>query len=100
MLRDIVQTAEFQAKPISRDALVSSLAIAEEHLKCAYSTTVTVKGFIFEAETVLCMSMLFVYTFHGRLPLVYSFNDGFEEESDIHMYLEEIDRVLIEELLF
>lgn len=76
------------------------MAIVEEHLKCAYSTTVTVKGFMFEAETVLCMSMLFVYTFHGRLPLVYSFNDGFEEESDIHMYLEEIDRVLIEELLF
>ncbi|KAE8332784.1 hypothetical protein BDV39DRAFT_199782 [Aspergillus sergii] len=81
MLRDMVQAREFQAKPISKG--------------CA----VTVKDFMSGAGTVLGMSMLFIYTFHDRLRLVYSFNDGFEEESNIHMYLEEIDRVLPVELL-
>lgn len=99
MLRDMVQTPEFQARPISRDALVSSLGVVEEHLKHTYGTTVTVKDFMFGAETVLGMSMLFVYTFRDQLRLVYSFNDGFEEESDIQMYLEELDTALTEELL-
>ncbi|KAE8360397.1 hypothetical protein BDV27DRAFT_148731 [Aspergillus caelatus] len=99
MLRDMVQTPEFQAKPISRDALVSSLGIVEEHLKHTYGTTVTVEDFMFGAETVLGMSMLFIYTFRDQLRLVYSFNDGFEEGSDILMYLEEVDKVMTEELL-
>ncbi|KAB8215969.1 hypothetical protein BDV33DRAFT_194795 [Aspergillus novoparasiticus] len=93
MLRDMVQTPKFQPKTISRDALVSSLGIMEEPLERAYGTTVTVKDFMFGAETVLGISMSFIYMFHDQLRLVYSFNDGFEEEYDIQMYLEEIDNV-------
>ncbi|KAE8309995.1 hypothetical protein BDV41DRAFT_566917 [Aspergillus transmontanensis] len=70
-----------------------------EHLERAYGTTVTVKDFMFGTETVLGISMLFIYMFHDQLRLVYSFNDGFEEESDIQMYLEDIDRMSTEELL-
>ncbi|PIG82848.1 hypothetical protein AARAC_003118 [Aspergillus arachidicola] len=99
MLREMVQAPVFEAKPISSDALVSSLDIMEEHLERVYSTTVTVKDFMFGAKTVLGISMLFIYMFHDQLRLEYSFNDGFEEESDIRMYLEEIDRMSTEELL-
>ncbi|KAB8211932.1 hypothetical protein BDV34DRAFT_208445 [Aspergillus parasiticus] len=98
MLRDIVSTPEFQGKPILRDALFSSLDIMEEHLERAYGTTVTVKDFMFGAETVLGISMLFISMFHNELRPVYSFNDGFEEESDVQMYLEDIDRMSTEEL--
>ncbi|KAJ9235582.1 hypothetical protein DTO169E5_6037 [Paecilomyces variotii] len=95
---DAVQTPEFAEKPISRDALVSSLGIVERHLQRTYGDAFVVKDVKIGVDVVLGMSMFFVYTFRDSLRLVYSFNDGYESPSDIQTYLDEIQRILVEEL--
>ncbi|KAJ9397096.1 hypothetical protein DTO282F9_6029 [Paecilomyces variotii] len=95
---DAVQTPEFAEKPISRDALVSSLGIVERYLQRTYSDAFVVKDVKIGVDVVLGMSMFFVYTFRDSLRLVYSFNDGYESSSDIQTYLGEIQRILVEEL--
>ncbi|PWY77438.1 hypothetical protein BO70DRAFT_363370 [Aspergillus heteromorphus CBS 117.55] len=99
MLSNAIQTPEFQAHPISRDALVSSLGIAEQYLQRTYGRSITVRDIKTGVDVVLGMSMLFIYTFHDQLRLLYCFNDGYEEASNIDTYLEDLKRILVEELL-
>ncbi|KAK5625954.1 hypothetical protein RRF57_001670 [Xylaria bambusicola] len=94
-----VQTPEFLAQPVPKDALVSSLGIAERHLQREYGNAIKVKDLKFGVDVVMGMSMFFFYTFRDQLRLVYSFNDGFEKPEDIQKYLEEIKAILEEELL-
>ncbi|KAI1439038.1 hypothetical protein GGR50DRAFT_690804 [Xylaria sp. CBS 124048] len=94
-----VQTPEFLASPVSRDALVSSLGIAERYMQREYGNGIKVKDFKLGVDVVLGMSMFFFYTFQDQLRLVYCFNDGFEKPADIRMYVEEIMAILKQELL-
>ncbi|KAI1120145.1 hypothetical protein F5Y10DRAFT_283518 [Nemania abortiva] len=77
---------EFLERPVPKDALVSSLGVAER-----YDLTIGV-------DVVIGMSMFF-FTFRDQLRLMYSFNDGFEKREDIQQYLEEVKSILIRELL-
>ncbi|KAI1382479.1 hypothetical protein F4677DRAFT_26925 [Hypoxylon crocopeplum] len=94
-----VQTPEFLANPISKDALVSSLGIAERYVQREYGSGIKVKDLKIGVDVVMGMSMFFFYTFRDQLRLVYSFNDGFEKPENIQMYLEEVQAIIIEELL-
>ncbi|KAI1097947.1 hypothetical protein F4804DRAFT_326098 [Jackrogersella minutella] len=94
-----VQTPEFLANPISKDALVSSLGIAERYLQREYGSGIKVKDFKMGVDVVMGMSMFFFYTFRDQLRLAYSFNDGFEEPENIQMYLEEVRTNLVQKLL-
>ncbi|KAI1813020.1 hypothetical protein GGS20DRAFT_555069 [Poronia punctata] len=94
-----VQTPEFLASPISKDALISSLGVAEEYIRRDYGDGIKVKDFSFGVDVVMGMSMFMIYTFQDRLRLLYSFNDGFEKAEDIQKYLDEIRDILHRELL-
>ncbi|KAI2464936.1 hypothetical protein F4781DRAFT_50478 [Annulohypoxylon bovei var. microspora] len=94
-----VQTPEFLANPISKDALVSSLGVAERYVQREYGNGIKVKDLKMGVDVVMGMSMFFFYTFRDQLRLVYSFNDGFEEAENIQKYLEEVQTTLVEELL-
>lgn len=98
-LFDIAQTPEFLAGPVPKDALVSSLGVAERYLKRSYGDSVAVHDFKLGVDVVLGMSMLFAYTFQDRLRLVYSFNDGFEEPAHIEKYLQSVQEILETDLL-
>ncbi len=98
-MNEIMQTPEFLTSPVPRDALVSSLGIAERHLQREYGNGIKVRNMSLGVDIVLGMSMLFLYTFQDQLRLVYSFNDAYEDPSHIQSYLEEVQRVLVEELL-
>ncbi|KAI1400933.1 hypothetical protein F4819DRAFT_460018 [Hypoxylon fuscum] len=93
------QNPEILANPISKDALISSLGIAERYVKRDYGSGIKVEDLKIGVDVVIGMSMFFFYTFRDQLRLVYSFNDGFEEAENIQMYLEEVQTILIEELL-
>ncbi|KAI2615010.1 hypothetical protein GGR54DRAFT_315661 [Hypoxylon sp. NC1633] len=93
-----VQTPEFLASPVSKDALVSSLGVLEEYVRREYGG-VKVLDLQMGVDVVMGMSMFFFYTFRDRLRLVYSFNDGFEDLANIQKYLEEVQGILVEELL-
>ncbi|RYC54357.1 hypothetical protein CHU98_g11853 [Xylaria longipes] len=94
-----VQTPEFLASPVPKDALVSSLGIAERYLQREYGSGIKVADLKVGVDVVMGMSMFLFYTFQDRLRLVYSFNDGFEKAEDIQRYLEEVQAVLTQELL-
>ncbi|KAI1083674.1 hypothetical protein F5B20DRAFT_528043 [Whalleya microplaca] len=94
-----VQTPEFLANPVSKDALISSLGIAERYVQREYGSDIKVKDIKIGIDVVMGMSFFFFYTFRDQLRLVYSFNDGFEEAENIQMYLEEVQAVLVKELL-
>ncbi|KAJ2996420.1 hypothetical protein NUW58_g975 [Xylaria curta] len=94
-----VQTPEFLANPVPKDALVSSLGVVERHLQRDYGSAIKVKNLKIGVDVVMGMSMFFFYTFQDQLRLVYSFNDGFEKPEDIQRYLEEIKAILSQELL-
>lgn len=101
-LRDIVQTPELLTSPVSRDALVSSLGVAEKYLQRKYGgddVDIAVRDLKFGIDVVLGQSMFFVYTFREQLRLVYCFNEGFEEPENIQVCLGGIQKVLVEELL-
>lgn len=99
VLCDVAQTPEFLAGPVPKDALVSSLGIAERYLQREYGDSVAIHDFKLGVDVVLGMSMLFVYTFQDRLRLVYSFNDGFEEPAHVEKYLQSMQEILETELL-
>ncbi|PLB47411.1 hypothetical protein P170DRAFT_439077 [Aspergillus steynii IBT 23096] len=98
-LQEIVQTPEFLTKPVSRDALVSSLGVAERHLQQSYGEVATVQDLRVGVDIILGMSMILFYTFRDQLRLVYSFNDAYEDRSQIERYLDEMQRILLEELV-
>ena len=98
VMLNAIQTPEFQAIPISRDAIVSSMGVAERYVQRAYGN-MTVRDIRMGLDVLLGPSVLFVYTFQDQLRLAYSFNDGYEEPTKIDCYLKEIERVLIKELL-
>lgn len=98
-LREIVQTPEFLASPVARDALVSSLGITERQLQRSYGDIVTVHDISFGVDVVLGISMLFIYTFRDQLRLSYCFNEGFEEPSNIQKLLDDVRATLDTELL-
>ncbi|KAL2829512.1 hypothetical protein BDW59DRAFT_36114 [Aspergillus cavernicola] len=99
VLANLAQTPEFQASPVAKEALVSSFGIVENHLQRTYGDVVTVKDFKFGFDVVLGMSGFFVYTFRDRVRLVYSFNDGYEEPERVGLYLRNIEKILVEEML-
>ncbi|OGM46108.1 hypothetical protein ABOM_005689 [Aspergillus bombycis] len=99
VLCQATQMPEYQGGPIPGDAQVSSLGVAERYIQHTYGSTVRVLDVKLGVDIVLGMTMLFIYTFRDQLHLVYSFNDGYEEPAHISMYLEEVQKVLIEELL-
>ncbi|KAI0189869.1 hypothetical protein F4808DRAFT_445267 [Astrocystis sublimbata] len=94
-----VQTPEFLASPVPKDALVSSLGIAERYVKREYGSGIKVTDLKVGVDVVMGMSMFFFYTFHDQLRLVYSFNDGFENAENIGKYLEEVQAILTQESL-
>ena len=96
---DIIQTPEFLTSPVPRDALISSLGIAERYVQREYGDGIEVQDLDLGVDVILGMSMLFLYTFRDQLRLVYSFNDGYEEPQDIQMYLEDMQNILAQELL-
>ncbi|PKY00692.1 hypothetical protein P168DRAFT_284865 [Aspergillus campestris IBT 28561] len=98
-LCNIVQTPEYLAAPVPTDALVSSLGIAERYLQREYGKGVVVKNLAVGVEVVLRMSMIFFYTFRDQLRLRYCFNEGFENMTDVGLYLQEMEMVLDQELL-
>jgi hypothetical protein len=98
LLYGAVQIPEFLAKPISKDALVSSLGVVERYMQREYGE-IKVTDFKIGVDVVNGMSMLFFYTFQDQLHLVYSFNDGFEKATDIDRYLGEMENILVKELL-
>lgn len=93
-----VQTPEFQAAPVSRDALFSSLGVVERYLQREYGSAVKVLDLKMGTDVVMGMCKLYAYTFQDQLRLVYNFNDGFENPEDIRLYLEEVRNILFEEL--
>ncbi|SPO04720.1 uncharacterized protein DNG_07405 [Cephalotrichum gorgonifer] len=96
----VIQTPEFLASPVPRDALVSSnLGIAERYVQREYAGGTKVLDLQLGVDIILGMSMLFLYTFRDQLRLVYSFNDGYEDPKDIQVYLEEMQNILADELL-
>ena len=95
---DVVQTPEFLAMPPSRDALVSSLGIAERYLQTEYKG-IKVKDIKMGVDVVMGFSMFFIYSFQDQLRLIYSFNDGFEDPADIKKYLDEVQNTLVQEML-
>ncbi|KAE8418857.1 hypothetical protein BDV36DRAFT_252857 [Aspergillus pseudocaelatus] len=98
VLSQAIQLPEYQG-PIPGDAQISSLGIVERYVQHTYGSTVKVLDVKMGVDIVLGMSMFFIYTFYDQLRLVYSFNDGYEEPSHISLYLEEVQKVLTEELL-
>ncbi|KIL90011.1 hypothetical protein FAVG1_06749 [Fusarium avenaceum] len=96
-MRDVASNPEFLKAPPPKDALISSLGVVERFINREYKG-VKVRDFKFGADIVLGMSMLFFYTFQRKLRLVHSFNDAYENPEDIQMYLEGIQRILVQEL--
>ncbi|KAM0244679.1 hypothetical protein ACHAP5_006022 [Fusarium lateritium] len=96
-MRDVASNPEFLKAPPPKDALISSLGVVERFVNREYNGTM-VKDFKFGADIVLGMSMLFFYTFQGKLRLVHSFNDAFENLEDIQMYLKTMQEILVHEL--
>ncbi|OBS22485.1 hypothetical protein FPOA_08822 [Fusarium poae] len=96
-MHQVVLSPEFLEAPAPKDALVSSLGIVENFINREYENDIKVKDFKFGADIVLGMSMLFFYTFQGKLRLVYSFNDGFQKAEDIMNYLESLHLKLVQE---
>lgn len=94
-----VQTPEFLANPVPKDALVSSLGLAEQYLKREYGSGIKVQDLKVGVDVVMGMSMFFFYTFRDQLRLVYAFNDGFEKAENIQTYLNEVQAILVQELL-
>lgn len=92
-----VQTPEFLASPVPKDALVSSLGVGERYLQREYGSGFKILDLKIGVDVVLGMSMFFFYTFYDKLRLVYSFNDGFEKIEDIQKYLKEVQAILVEE---
>ncbi|KAL2861886.1 hypothetical protein BJX68DRAFT_260686 [Aspergillus pseudodeflectus] len=101
-LQQIVKTPEYQSAPIPTDALVSSLGIIENHLQHSYGEgdAVVVEDWKLACDNILGMTGFHFYTFRGKLRFVYQFNEAYQEPKDIRMYMEEIERVLREELVF
>jgi len=93
-----VQTPEFLAGPVPKDALVSSLGVVEKYVQRQYGSY-KVQDIKIGVDVILGMSMFFFYTFDEKLRLIYSFNDGYEDGKNIKMYLEETQKILVEELL-
>ncbi|PYI07024.1 hypothetical protein BO78DRAFT_106130 [Aspergillus sclerotiicarbonarius CBS 121057] len=101
-LRDIVQTPEFLAQPVARDALFSSLGIMERYVQRSYGTDgqkIAVKDVNIGVDVILGISMLFAYTFRDTLRLGYSFNEAYEDPETIQSHLEEMQKILVEELV-
>ncbi|KAI0405323.1 hypothetical protein F4802DRAFT_597451 [Xylaria palmicola] len=89
------QSPEFLAGPVSKDALVSSLGIAERYVQREYGSGIEVQDLKMGVDVVMGMSMFFFYTFRDQLRLFYSFNDGSEKPEDIQKYLEKAQAILI-----
>ncbi|PYH43221.1 uncharacterized protein BP01DRAFT_105543 [Aspergillus saccharolyticus JOP 1030-1] len=105
-LREIVKSPEFWAAPPARDALVSSLGVIERYLEQSYASDagdrqrgVVVEDFKLGTEIVLGHSMFFLYTFRNRLRVVFSFNEAYEAEESVQSYLEDVQKILLEELV-
>ncbi|KAL2865929.1 uncharacterized protein BJX67DRAFT_382314 [Aspergillus lucknowensis] len=90
---------EFQANLIGTSALVSNLGVVENHVQRSFGGAVSVLDFSFTVEVVIGMSALHFYTFRDWLRYVHSVDEMFEGPSQIGLYLEEMERVLREELL-
>ncbi|KAL2825506.1 hypothetical protein BDW59DRAFT_146295 [Aspergillus cavernicola] len=99
VLEQFVKTPVYQGAPIPTDALVSSLGIVESHLQRSYGNTVVVKDWKLACDVILGMTGFHFYTFHDKLRFVYQFNEAYQAPADIKMYLEDIERILKEELL-
>ncbi|KAL4772512.1 hypothetical protein BDW60DRAFT_216514 [Aspergillus nidulans var. acristatus] len=100
-LEQVAKTPEYQAAPIPTDALVSSLGIVENHLQHAYgeNDAVIVKDWKLACDCVLGMTGFHIYTFRGKLRFVYQFNEAYQDPKDIRMYMEQMERVLREEVV-
>ncbi|KAJ5101224.1 hypothetical protein N7456_007276 [Penicillium angulare] len=103
-LRNIVQSPEFMAGPVARDAIVSSLGIIERYLQQSYASAdnsrqIIIEDLKFGIECILGDSMVSLYTFRDQLRMVFSFNESYEDESHVQGYLEEIQKILLEELV-
>lgn len=101
-LHEKMQDPTVLAGPPPRDALVSSLGIVERHLQRSYGEdgkdSIVVHDFKFGIEVIVGYSMFFFYTFRDQLRLIYSFNEASEDPLSIHAYLEDMQKVLQNEL--
>ena len=95
----MLKAPEAQRVAVPTDAFVSSLGVVERYLRREYGGVVTVRDYRFTVDAVLGMDALHVLTFRDELRLVYSFNDGYEEAGVIRGYLDDVERVLREEVV-
>ncbi|KAJ0413333.1 hypothetical protein BJY00DRAFT_63668 [Aspergillus carlsbadensis] len=103
-LEQVVKTPQYQSAPIPTDALVTSLGIVENYLQRSYGdgegdAAVVVEDWKLACDCVLGMSGFHFYTFRGKLRFVYQFNEAYQKPEDIRLYMEEMERVLREELV-
>ncbi|KAL2839840.1 hypothetical protein BJY01DRAFT_219067 [Aspergillus pseudoustus] len=100
-LEQFVKTPEYRTAPIPTDGLVSSLGIVEKHLQRSYGEgdAVVVRDWKLSCDCVLGMTGFHVYTFRDKLRFVFQFNEAYQEPKDIRFYMEEIERVLTEEII-
>ncbi|KAL4749567.1 hypothetical protein BDW72DRAFT_204641 [Aspergillus terricola var. indicus] len=98
-LAALVRTPEYQNAPIPTDATTSSLGIIENYLQREYGNTVKVNDFRIGCDIILGMTTLHFWTFRNQMHLVYSFNDAYEEPTDARAYLNEMEKVLREDLV-
>ncbi|KAL4789740.1 hypothetical protein BDV19DRAFT_373701 [Aspergillus venezuelensis] len=94
-----VRTPEYQNAPIPADATISSLGIIEKYLQPEYGSTVRINDFRMGCDIILGMNTLHFWTFRNQMHLGYSFNDAYEEPVNVKAYLEEIEKILREELV-
>ncbi|PYI00258.1 hypothetical protein BO78DRAFT_330505 [Aspergillus sclerotiicarbonarius CBS 121057] len=99
VLIGMLKTLDAQAMLVPTDSCISSLGIVEKYLQRSYGSVVTVKDYKLTVDVVLGFDALHVSSFMDELRLVYSFNDGYEEPGMIRAYLDDVERVLREEIL-
>ncbi|KAL3443122.1 hypothetical protein BJX65DRAFT_298500 [Aspergillus insuetus] len=95
----LAKTEQFKFAPPVTDGFLSSLGVVEKHLHREYGETVKVTDFKLGLDVVFGTSGFLFYTFDEQLRFVYSFNDGYENPEKVREYLEDVYRILREELL-
>ncbi|KAL4733941.1 hypothetical protein BDV11DRAFT_213286 [Aspergillus similis] len=75
------------------------LGIIEKYLRREYGSTVKVNDFTLGCDIILGMNTLHFWTFRDQMHLAYSFNDAYEEQANVMTYLNEMEKILRENLV-
>ncbi|KAJ5107983.1 hypothetical protein N7456_004658 [Penicillium angulare] len=102
MLLALMKNPAFAAAPPPRDPLVNGLGVVEKYLHRTYDSAnkdVAVIDFKFSCDRTMGQTGIHFCTFHDKLRMVYSFNEAYEDESDVQIHLEYVQKVLLEEVV-